>query len=79
MLNSICGSLNMVKLTQMFISMIRIIVVDNTSDFQKYALLLRVSVFSIINFYSGCHTAHAARVHLLSVICMTFAITANQP
>ena len=43
-LNSICGSLNKLKLTQMFILMIRITIVDNTGDFQKYAFLLRDSV-----------------------------------
>ena len=45
-LNSICGSLNMLKLTQMFILMSRITVVDYTGDFQKYMFLLRVSVYS---------------------------------
>ena len=52
-LKSICGSLNMLKLTQMFILMIRITVVDNTGDFQKYVFLLRGSVVSLEPKYIG--------------------------
>ena len=43
-LNSTCCLLDMLKLIQMITVMVRITVLDNTADFQKYAFLLRVSV-----------------------------------
>ena len=55
-LNSTCGSLNMLKLIQEFSAMARITLLDKTGHFPKYAFLLRVSV--------SCFTKEAWAVYL---------------
>ena len=52
-LHATCGLLNVLMLTQMFILMIRIAVVDITGVFQKYVFLLRVIV-DIVSNNSHC-------------------------
>ena len=43
-LNSTWGLQDKLKLIQMFVVMIRITILDNTDDFQKYKFFLKVSV-----------------------------------